>query len=171
MKGCFKGCLIMFGVPVFLILFMFVYGMIEERRYRKDPPCARPEIVQAFACGVGFPPYELKDYKLMHCGFLPDFIDTVMLRFKEVPDSLFYIRLDSLCYVVTEAGTPWEYKESDGTWRYTFPDGCSRDKYPEYRNELIRNGVPEDFVTGHDLIYEIWITRDTSDWTIIYGEY
>ncbi len=182
-KGCQKAILAVFCVIAIIVVGYVTYCKVRHNQYLKNPPCASREYVQAFAGGVEFPPYGMMEYKYMPATFLPDFMDTVLLRFDEMPDSIFYNKLDSLCNIeltdsfIDENGIKcqnsiwlWHYYDESGEWYYWFPFGCSRGAYPEYRQSLIDNGLPESVLTGHDLIYAIDIPRDSQDWMIIYGE-
>lgn len=183
-NGCLKVGLIVFCVIAIIIAGYVTYCRIRHNQYLKNPPCASREYVQAFAGGVEFPPYRMMEYKYMPATFLPDFMDTVLVRFDEMPDSIFYNKLDSLCRIelptdsfIDENGVKsqnriwlWHYFDESGVWHYRCPYGCSRGAHPEYRQSLIDNGLPESVLTGHDLIYEIEIPRNSQDWIIIYGE-
>lgn len=151
-RGCGRGCLIMICVFAGIVLLFIIIGkIIDYRICRHAPDWA--EYVEEFAEGVEFPPYEFVSYEWIGPQF-PDYHNRTTFRFNEVPDSGFYMKLDSLCRIA-----PWRFK--DGRWRYYYPENDSL--YNEHMMEL---GFPKDLVPSIGEYYEITIPRDSLEWTM-----
>lgn len=152
MKGCFKGCLVIIGALVALVLGFFLFAKIMDYRATRHAP-RWAGYLEEFAEGVDFPPYEFVSYEWIGPQF-PDYHNRTTFRFNEVPDSTFCSRLDSLCNV-----SPWRFR--DGKWRYFYPEHDS-----VYNEHMIMLGLPEDLVPSVGEYYEIVIPRDSLEWTM-----
>ena len=174
-KSIFKGCLVTaVGVMLILVAVIWISDIVTTNRYKKDPPAAREHIVEGFA-GIKFPPYIIKEVVMGQTNWMGDYSDTIKLEFESLPDNSFFERVETACkqeYQIEkedrqEIYRPW-VSNGSGEYYFSLSYYNNHKEFDTFRNIFMTRGVPEEFLDT-DITYEIRLSKDSKEWTIIVG--
>lgn len=174
-KKRFKGCLLTVIVAfIAIIIGVKIAEAISIKRYKTDPAAAREHIVEGFA-GIEFPPYNIKEVVMGPTNWMGDYSDTIKLEFETLPDNSFFERVETACkqeYQIEkedrqEIYRPWNSNGSGGYY-FSLSYYNNHKEFDTFRSIFMTRGVPEEFLDT-DLTYEIRLSKDSKEWTIIVG--
>lgn len=147
-----RGITLLLISPLFLVLYLFltVWGSSEYYDYRRENRFADQKVLSRIT-EAPFPSFTKKQYIKGRTSFTGDYMDELLIEFKETPSDDFYQIIDSLINV---PNSDW-HRSNDGYW-YSKIWG---NDFP----------APKGEDDEEDMTICIWITKGNKEAMIRYG--